>query len=166
MMVVEQRKSARALLLNDRDEVLLIRHADQLRGHFQDPGCPGFWATPGGGIEPGEQPEEALRRELLEEPGLECVQIKRQVAYREVELSLPEDGAVLSQESYFLCRVSEDPQLNQNGMSVSEKRLLKEIGWWSLEELGQMTERLRPTTIPALVENALRTDSELLILKD
>jgi 8-oxo-dGTP pyrophosphatase MutT (NUDIX family) len=32
-----------------------------------------YWAVPGGGIEPGESPEEAARREVHEELGLDVV---------------------------------------------------------------------------------------------
>jgi 8-oxo-dGTP pyrophosphatase MutT (NUDIX family) len=60
----------RALLLDEDDHVLLV----QFRWEGLD--LPnGFWACPGGGVEPGEGPEAALRRELSEELGLENPQI-------------------------------------------------------------------------------------------
>lgn len=54
-----------AVVRNERDEVLLCKMPAG-RGVF-----PGQWGLPGGGIEPGETMEEALRRELREETGLE-----------------------------------------------------------------------------------------------
>ncbi|MCX5662203.1 MAG: NUDIX domain-containing protein [Planctomycetota bacterium] len=33
----------------------------------------GSWSLPAGAIEPGESPEEAVRREVLEETGFQCV---------------------------------------------------------------------------------------------
>lgn len=45
---------------------LLQRRAADLRGHA------GQWALPGGRVDPGETPEQAARRELLEEVCLSC----------------------------------------------------------------------------------------------
>jgi 8-oxo-dGTP diphosphatase len=56
----------RALIVDDADDVLLV--------HFRWEGLSfegGFWACPGGEVEPGEPPGTALRRELAEELGLE-----------------------------------------------------------------------------------------------
>lgn len=38
--------------------------------------APGKLCFPGGGIEPGESPEEAVRREFREEIGIECTPIR------------------------------------------------------------------------------------------
>jgi 8-oxo-dGTP pyrophosphatase MutT (NUDIX family) len=51
-----------ALLVNSQGEVLL-----QLRDDRPDLLAPGFWTLPGGAIEPGETPTQAIHRELREE---------------------------------------------------------------------------------------------------
>ncbi len=52
-----------ALVFDDHDRILLIeRGKEPLKG---------FWTLPGGLVEPGERLEEALRREIVEETGLE-----------------------------------------------------------------------------------------------
>jgi 8-oxo-dGTP diphosphatase len=59
--------TAGAVVTDSRGRVLLLKH------RFR-PGT--GWGMPGGFIEEGEQPEEALRRELREEVGLEVEQLK------------------------------------------------------------------------------------------
>jgi nucleoside triphosphatase len=58
------------LVWNRRGELLLCRMSPD-RGVF-----PGQWGLPGGGIEPGERMEEALRREMREEIGVEIESIR------------------------------------------------------------------------------------------
>jgi len=64
------RQAVRALLLDEDDHVLLVRFD---WAGLDIPG--GFWACPGGGLDPGETHEAALRRELAEELGLEAFEI-------------------------------------------------------------------------------------------
>jgi nucleoside triphosphatase len=67
---IERRVIVVGLIHNRRGEWLLCKMPAQ-RGVF-----PGQWGLPGGGIEPGEQAEDALRRELREEVGLEVSDIE------------------------------------------------------------------------------------------
>lgn len=59
--------TAGAVVTDARGRVLLLKH------RFR-PGA--GWGMPGGFVERGEQPQEALRRELREEIGLEVEQLK------------------------------------------------------------------------------------------
>lgn len=59
--------TAGAIITDARGRVLLLKH------RFR-PGS--GWGMPGGFMEAGEQPEEALRRELREEVGLELEKLK------------------------------------------------------------------------------------------
>jgi 8-oxo-dGTP pyrophosphatase MutT (NUDIX family) len=59
------RVSVYAVAVED-ERLLLVRLSDSSPVF-----TPGLWHLPGGGIDPGEQPLEALARELREETGLE-----------------------------------------------------------------------------------------------
>jgi ADP-ribose pyrophosphatase YjhB (NUDIX family) len=59
--------TAGAVICDERGRVLLLGHV--LRGGSG-------WGIPGGFIHPGEQPDEAIRREMREETGLELEQVE------------------------------------------------------------------------------------------
>jgi double-stranded uracil-DNA glycosylase len=53
----EQRRAVRAVIVDDDERVLLVQYENPVTNAT-------WWGTPGGGIEPGESHEHALRREL------------------------------------------------------------------------------------------------------
>ena len=57
--------AAAAVFLVDEQGRVLMQHRDDRPG-INNPGC---WAVPGGGLEPGEDAEQAARREFWEETG-------------------------------------------------------------------------------------------------
>lgn len=67
LMMARFTVTAGAVIVDDEGRVLLLLHRYR-------PGS--GWGIPGGFIQPGEQPEEALRRELREEIGVELEQVE------------------------------------------------------------------------------------------
>ncbi len=92
-MSPRHRPAARVLCLDPAGRVLLLRWRDPAEGAI-------FWEPPGGGLEPGESPLAAARRELHEETGLpaDAVLERSVVVQRDFEpLQPPELPAILDE---------------------------------------------------------------------
>ncbi len=89
------------------------------------------WEFPGGKIEPGETPEEAVRRELFEELSIGAVpeaEFHRQEwVYPESRLEQNRDGAF--RVFYFIVR-------SWSGQIVNN--VFEQVAWVSLDELRSM----------------------------
>jgi len=95
-MSIPSRLIAVGLVWNRRGELLFCRMPPD-RGVF-----PGQWGFPGGGIEPGEQMADALRRELREELGIEVEAIQPAFFKDGVFEKLLPDGSNQPQYMIFL----------------------------------------------------------------
>lgn len=120
------RRSARVLVFNPAGRVLLIR-CEVVR---RDGKLFVFWLTPGGEIEPDEEPLAAARRELREELGLELD--VRGPVYTE-QNQFEHMGEMRDNlDFYFVARcAAEAPRLR--GVTTDEIALMRELRWWTAE---------------------------------
>jgi 8-oxo-dGTP pyrophosphatase MutT (NUDIX family) len=143
------RESARALILDPDGHVLLVP--------FDWDGLDvdgGFWANPGGGVEPGESRLAALQRELREETGLVVDELGPEVWTKTALFPMAGwDGQV---DHTFLYRTQRfDPAPT---MSADELRAehVHDIRWWSPDELAQPGVTFSPRVLPELLERLRR----------
>ncbi|MDE1170365.1 MAG: NUDIX domain-containing protein [Verrucomicrobium sp.] len=142
------RRAARVLLLDPQDRVLLLHFAVWRGGALFR-----FWATPGGGVEPGESDLDAARRELREELGLE-VPLTGPVHAAGSRVG-PAHDELISDDVFFLGRCApEAPVLS--APTEAERAVLQDLRWWTAEELAQTPEPVFPADLPAALRRLAR----------
>ena len=139
-------------ILMQGHEVLLVRAPQASDGII------GF---PGGGVELGEAPVDALRREFSEETGLEvrpeCIEAprwRRQIEY------VYRGVCRHQRELVALVRISESSPSTHDSLRVgAEKEDVIEARWWSIEQIATSSERLYPRSLPTLLPRFLAGES-------
>ena len=130
-MAVNLRPSARGIILDETDRILLCRFEFNRDGRQSV-----VWSTPGGGVEPGETLLAALRRELLEEVGLEFTGDPPHVWHQEVVRTGLQSGYDGWINDYFLIRTAAftprgamtDAELAAEGVTG--------FRWWAVPEIA------------------------------
>ncbi|MGG4625133.1 nucleoside triphosphatase NudI [Serratia odorifera] len=107
-------------VIQNDGEFLLCKMADD-RGVF-----PGQWALPGGGMEPGETMESALRREIREELGeqLQIAEIKPWAFRDDIRTKTYPDGT--SEEIYMIYLIFDCVSANR---TITFNQEFQEIIW-------------------------------------
>jgi 8-oxo-dGTP pyrophosphatase MutT (NUDIX family) len=147
------RPAARIVCLDAGRRVLLL--------HWQDPADGSWlWEPPGGGIDPGETPLEAARRELVEETGLDPGAITGR--HVDVERDVRWNGArYVGTEQFFLAHFDvEQPALVRTGLLPDEQQNLQGHAWVAPDELGALPDRLEPPGLAAVVAALLAADGD------
>ncbi|WP_431265171.1 NUDIX hydrolase [Roseateles chitinivorans] len=146
---LRRRPSARLLVLDPDLNLLLFRFV-----HKDGPMAGAdFWATPGGGVEPGESFAEAAIRELREETGIVASDVGESIATRDFELLLPDGERVWAQERFFVVRTA-DRALTRDDWTALERQVMADHRWWSADELATTTATVWPEDLPGMLRTA------------
>lgn len=134
-----ERLAARALVVDEEGRTLLVQ--------FRDESGQVWWATPGGGIDQGEDVESALRRELAEELGLDDFRLGPEIWTREHTFAWR--GSILrQQERIWLAEIAQHEPAPRVDLAAE---LVADVRWWTPAELAATTERLVPERLSELL---------------
>jgi TDG/mug DNA glycosylase family protein len=140
----EEREAVRALVADEDDRVLLVKFARPV-------GDDSWWGSPGGGIDEGEAEEEALRRELHEEIGLDEFELGPFLFEHPGEFPWGKRLYRQRNRTYLVRVPGHDPAA---GVDLSQEGVV-DVRWWSLDELARSDEQFAPSDLPQRVRTIL-----------
>ena len=141
------RPSARIICLDDQGRILLLRWRDPFDGSTK-------WEPPGGGIDAGETPLQAARRELNEETGLPSDLIEPRPA--EIARTFRWNGRDHEHIEWFYLARTSKTDVRPAGLLADESDNYLGYRWFSLEEIQLSRERIEPIQLLEVIADLAR----------
>ena len=137
------RPAVRVICFDAEGRILLLHWADPTDGHR-------LWEPPGGGIDPGETPLEAARRELVEETGLDPGRIRP--ASIDVHREFVWKGRLFAGPEQFFAAFfgTSRPPVVREGLLPYEQHDLLEHSWVAVADLDTLTDPVEPPDLVAV----------------
>ena len=136
------RRAARLVCLDAQDRVLLLHWRDPLDGF-------GLWEPPGGGIDPGETPYDAVVREWQEETGLPVPEMTGAVTPVARDVLFKGRRGVVD-EDFFLGRSAAAGSPNLDAATVQEQQDYLGHAWVPWRDLATLEDAVEPDLMPVL----------------
>lgn len=153
----EVRHTSRLIVLDPRDRLLLIQYQAAVASDPDGSAPRAFWYTPGGGIDPGETPEEAGLRELDEEVGIRGVELGPCVATCEA-LRDKFIKTSFCRERYFVIRAPSD-RIDTSRLAETDLDPVLDVRWWNIEDFIAAKEFLIPMSVLPLARRIVAGDA-------
>jgi 8-oxo-dGTP pyrophosphatase MutT (NUDIX family) len=140
------RRAARVILRDRAHRVLLIRY--DVSGYI-------FWTTPGGAVEQDENDLQTATRELYEELHITAT------LYGPVHTAtgcFHHEGAYVENTDIFFTAFIAADAPSFYGITEFEAATMREVRWWSLDELETTTDRVFPLDLTSVLRRLQAAD--------
>lgn len=145
---MHKKNTVRILLLNDNNQLLLMRIVDPSTTRLDKKPRPAFWCTIGGKIEAGETIEQATIRELFEETGYTINDVKLgPIVWYGLHQMIVSGKHVELNETFIVAHTTTDKQVLQDNFTENEKSVVTHLEWLSINDIISHSEAIFPAVL-------------------
>ena len=147
-MAIPLRNSVRVLLLNEKNDLLLMCAEDPKTRSVNGTAHKRFWYCVGGQIEENESLEQAAFREIHEETGIpeNAVTLGPIVWFGEFDLVL--NGILTHLKQTFIVATTTQEETFLHKPDEWEQQVVKNMGWFTFSKIQESKEPIFPVLLP------------------